>query len=523
MKDILWLFLIICAYTSSTLIFEESSAQESIFLFEKSDWGEGLSTRECSERFQLIPTSFEPNLDLATFKAESHPTFKKLVENKSYTLDSSGGTTVRFSNHCSDDIPAFELQYMTDKTDNSHTRIYVDMDFVSYDVLEISTRYVEGYYPDPINPQPLPFYIKNWNEVQIPGEFTNSEPPIPTKIFKIPYVAINGEIKNIEGSLGTIKVELSSKDEGKFALKIPRNYPHTDDDIGYPGQTLEIFAIFEPRSEEVYTHVTKSDCFYDVWIPFSGNSTIEFAFRISYLQGKAFHGDKDVPKYCLAQTLVDESRDKLSTLSAHKQLEFGISAYDIFCKHDMKLVVKNGEKPACVNENTVMSLWERGWVDRSTSVYTKYSNEEILDRFQSKLISQDEAKEIVREYLAKTHLKLDEQINENDIVVTADLGYDLLSKGYLSLLDIDPKTGLPSDIMPPWWESYYRSPQWYTELQKYYLGIEHERVEDGDIFWNVGYRTCLNCVADYPIFFVDAINGKVVKTMHIDDMFAIES
>lgn len=515
--------MIVSTFASTSFIFEELSAQESNILFTKSDWGEGLSTRECSERFQLIQTNFEPNLDLARFKAESHPTFKKLVENKDWTLDHDGVRALRFSNHCNSDIPVFELQYKMEQTESSHTRIYVSMDYVSYDVLEISTRFVEGHYPDPIRPQPIPFHIKNWHQIQIPGEFTNSDPPIPTEMFKIPYTITNGEIKNITGSLGEIKVELSSKDEGKFALKIPRNYPHTDDDMPYPEQTLEIFTFKEPPLEEVNAHVTKSDCFYDVWIPFSGNSTIDFAFRISYLQGKGFHGDNDVPKYCFAQTVVDESRDKLSMLSAHKQLESGISPYEIFCKNDMKLVVKHDEKPACVKENTVRILWERGWVARSTSIYTKYSNEEILDRFQSKLISQDEAKEIVQEYLAKTHLKLDEQINEKDIVVTADLGYALLSKGYLSLLDIDPKTGLPTDIMPPWWEGYYKSPQWYTELQKYYLGMEYERVEDGDIFWNVGYRTCLDCIADYPIFFVDAINGKVTKTMHIDDMFTIES
>lgn len=197
---------------------------EDLISFTKSDWGEGLSTRECMERGQLISAYFEPNMDLATLKAEHHSSFKTLVENKPYRLDSSGGTTVRFSDHCDSDIPAFQLQYMTDETDESHTRIYVSMDYVSYDVLEISSRFVEGNYPDPMKPQQLPFYIKNWEEIQIVGEYTNSA--VPSKFFKIPFVVTGGQVNNIEGNMDAITVELASNGEGKFALKIPRNYPH---------------------------------------------------------------------------------------------------------------------------------------------------------------------------------------------------------------------------------------------------------------------------------------------------------
>jgi len=498
--------------TSYTFVISDYSIK-----FAKSDWGEGLSTRECSERIALIPTYFEPNLDLAKFKAENHPVFKELVENKSYNLDSSGGTTVRFSNQCSDDIPAFELQYMIDKTDNSHTRIYVDMDFVSYDVLEITSRFTAGSWPDPIQSQPLPFYIKTWEEIQILGEYTNSDQPIESKLFKIPYVVTNGEIKSIESNKESINVKLTSKGEGKFALKIPRNYPYTDhDDSFHPGHGLEVFAV--SAKSEVLAHVTKSDCFYDVWTPFSGDTEIEFGFKVSYLMGGSFHGDKDVPKYCLAYTIDDQSLNQISNLPAHKQLEAGIFPYDVFCKDDMQLVVRN-ERPACVSEATAARLWEIGWVDRSTDIYTKNSSKEILNSFQSRIISKEKAIQIVREFIDETHLKIKSDRNESEITMTGDLGYSLLSKGYLSLLAVDPTTGLPTSIMPPWWKSYYRSPQWYTELQKDYLGMEHNRVEDGHVFWSIGYRTCLNCIADYPIFFVDPIEGRVVKTQNLDSMF----
>jgi hypothetical protein len=394
------------------------------------------------------------------------------------------------------------------------------MDYVSYDVLKIMIRHIDDkFYPIAGPPQPLPFIIKNWKEIQIPGEFTNSKPPIPTKTFKIPYVVTNGEVKDIKGGLGTIRVDLSSNGEGKFALKIPRNYPYTDhDDTQHHGHGLQVFPIFEPRSQEGFAHVIKSDCFYDVWIPFSKNSTIEFNFRYSYLQvGAAFHGDKDIPRYCLVKTIVDKSLDEISKLTPLKQVKAGVFPYDVYCKEWLLLVVNHDEKPACVSQVTASNLLEREWVDNSTNIYKKYGDAKIQEQFKEKFISEDEAIKSVKEFIKQTHLKLD--ADSSEIQITTTPAYTQLSKGGLYLLGIDFTTGLPTEIMPPWREIYYRTPGWYNELQKDYLGINNTRVDDGDVYWEITYRTCLDCIGPYPLFFVNPIDGKVEHTFHTESLF----
>jgi hypothetical protein len=168
---------------------------------------------------------------------------------------------------------------------------------------------------------------------------------------------------------------------------------------------------------------------------------------------------------------------------------------------------------------TAKALFYRGWVDTSTEIYTKFATSDLLTEFQSSLIDEQTAIESVKNRLHETNLVLDPEISESDITIRAELVYNLLSKGSLSMLDIDYNTGLPKLTMPPTWESYYRTPNWYTELQKDYLGLSHHRVEEGDVYWSVSYRTCLDCVADYPIFFVNPLSGEVERTLHLDSLF----
>lgn len=487
--------------------------------FEKSDWGAGLTKKECQDRIDLMPTYFEPMLNLAKLKAENHPTFKQITQNKMYELIETGVTAIEDSKNCDSPIPSFELHYATDISENSYTRIYVSMDYVSYDVLKIMIRHIDDEFYPVSEPQPLPFYIRDWNQTQIVGKYVGSDPPVPDQTFKLPYVVIDGKIKNIKSVEGGLSVELIAREDAlaKFAFKVPRNYPYTDhDDTQHPGHGLEIFPIFE-ITEENYPRVTKSDCFYDVWIPFSKNSTMEFGFQIGYLQGGAFHGDKDIPRYCLDKTIVDESRDKISKLTPLKQVKAGVFPYDVSCKEWMQLVVKHGEKPACVSQSTASKLFELGWVDKSINIYTKYGDVKIQEQFKEKFITKEDAIESVKEFIKQTNLKLD--IDSSEIQITSSPAYTQLSKGSLYLLGIDFTTGLPTEIMPPMAETYYRTPGWYNELQKDYLGINNTRVDDGDVYWEVTYRTCLDCIASYPMFFVNPIDGKVEHTHAIESLF----
>lgn len=515
------IFLVLIGFVGTAFAIEDE------IVFEKSDWGAGLSKKECQDRIDLMPTYFEPLLNLAKLKAENHPVFKKITQNKMYDLVTTGVTAIEDSKNCDSPIPSFELHYATDISENSYTRIYVSIDFVSYDVLKIMIRHIDDkFYPILEPSQPLPFYIKDWDEMQIVGKYVGSDPPVPDQTFKLPYVVIGGKIKDIKSVVGGIRVELTAREDasGKFAFKVPRNYPytdHNDEQSGHPGHGLEVFPIFE-ITEESYPHVTKSDCFYDVWIPFSGNATMEFGFQISYLIGGwSFHGDNDLPKYCLYKTIVDDNLEREAAKSPLKQFSTGAAdtAYDVICQDGFKLVVKRNCNPACVTEKTSVKMWDRNLLQRSTGIYTEYSSKEINDRFQERLIKKEQALKTVEDFVKEKNLVLRQGINQDTLQVDTDLSYALLSKGYPSLLDINEETGLPTDIMPPWWDSFYTTPQWYAELQKGYLEFDNKRIEDGHVLWTVSYRTCQNCIADYPSFYVDAITNKVVQESNVELYF----
>lgn len=491
-------------------------------IYEK-DRGEGLTRQECEKRFALVQTHFVPDTHLAKFKAENHPAFKSFVKDKSWSFLSDGGFDVRFSENCNEDIAAFGLNYGTDITENSHTLIAVHMDYVSYDVHEIIVQAVDYAPYTQENSQPLNLVVRNWKEIDVLGEYIASSPPIPPQMFRFPYLVNGGTVNEITGESGKITVDLSAKENASaiFAFKLPRNYPYTDHDdkaAGHLGHGPEIFPISADKGE-LPLNIVKSNCFYDVWLQFSGNTTIEFPLQIGYLQGWAFRGDYDVPEYCNGYSIANENWKKISELSPLKQVKQGINPFHVVCKSSMILVVNSAEKPACVKDVTARALFYRGWADVSTDIYTKFATYELLDEFQSSLIDEKAAIESVKNRLQETSLVLEPEIKKSDLTIRAELVYTLLSKGYRSLLDVDYDTGLPKSTMPPNWESYYRSPNWYTELQKDYLGLSNHRVEEGDLYWSVSYRTCLDCIAAYPNFFVNPVSGEVERTSHLDSLF----
>lgn len=71
-------------------------------------------------------------------------------------------------------------------------------------------------------------------------------------------------------------------------------------------------------------------------------------------------------------------------------------------------------------------------------------------------------------------------------------------------------------------EGFYRTPNWYAELQKDYLGMSSNRIEHGNVAWEVSYRECRMCF-DYSTFVVDAITGKVIDTYKVENMFGVKN
>src|SRR5207249_193611 len=198
-------------------------------------------------------------------------------------------------------------------------------------------------------------------------------------------------------------------------------------------------------------------------------------------------------------------------ISPLKQFKENHDAYSVSCGSNLSLVVSKTNIPACVKDSTARKLWDRGWVNKSTEIYSKYASSDIIKHFQSKIISNQKAIKIVRDYIKENNLKLNVDTTSTGFKIVTSLNYEIPSSNYNNLLNVDPKTGIPTRIMSPW-TIFYKNPQWWAELEKYYLGMEGNRIENGSLVWHVDYRECLECIAPYPIFMVDAITGKVVLT-----------
>ncbi len=203
-----------------------------------------------------------------------------------------------------------------------------------------------------------------------------------------------------------------------------------------------------------------------------------------------------------------------------KQFEVGIKPKDIVCQVPLQLVLRLDGTPACTTQPTMVRLWNQGWI-RHADDYTKFSSKELRDKFQSKIISKEDAIEISQKYLVDNNLSLNVNMSDPESTISTNLFYQQLDESLITA-DVNPDTGFPYEPMPPWLEKFYRNPQWWTEIQKDYLGMKNDRVEQGHIIWSVGYRTCGLCIADYPEFRIDAITGEIIRLPMPDEIFDAE-
>ncbi len=198
------------------------------------------------------------------------------------------------------------------------------------------------------------------------------------------------------------------------------------------------------------------------------------------------------------------------TLDPLQQYKSGIDPYKTKCENNLVLVISSNNTPACVKQTSLNRLWFGGWINKSPSIYMKYLDPSIAEKFQSKIIGREQAINIVQDYIKQNNLKLNVNMRSNTFKIVTSLNYELVSSAYSYLLDVDPNTGLPTTVMSPWWTDYYTNPQWWSELEKSYLGMKNNRIEDGALVWHVDYRDCPNCIAPYPMFMVDAVTGKIL-------------
>lgn len=196
-----------------------------------------------------------------------------------------------------------------------------------------------------------------------------------------------------------------------------------------------------------------------------------------------------------------------------KQIHAGRSVDKITCNEGLYLAYKKNDLPICLKFETAINLWESSWLDKKPDIYSKFIKKEISDRFHSLLISKEKALDEVQNYLDENKSVL--HYEQTDIM-KADLIYMLPSQKDYSyhsvLLELDPQTAMPIELMPPWQTKYYENPQWWSELQKDYVGLQNDRIEEGVVLWKIWAKASDKYHQNLDAcFFVDPIKSEVLS------------
>lgn len=176
------------------------------------------------------------------------------------------------------------------------------------------------------------------------------------RIFNFHYRAINGTIESFQMNKGFLeaKIENQNGTEGSLEIKIPRNFPYTNENRIEP-----VLIILPNKDVKIDYAMNKTDCFFEYSIPFYDDiSQFEFAFTYIPEFGPP-HGDK-LPPHCLKETLTLDSITKY--YSPLKQFQSGIGIENMKCRDALTMMLKvNNDYPICVTLETKQILIERGW------------------------------------------------------------------------------------------------------------------------------------------------------------------
>lgn len=185
------------------------------------------------------------------------------------------------------------------------------------------------------------------------GKFLYSEPPKHDQIFKVQYRVINGTVDSIKENQGAFGFKINAtNNNGLFEIKIPLNFPHTNDLNETNGKNYAVLINDRYIDEYLNGPNIRDDCFFGFSIPFSKSVSIEVA-PSTIPENFPYHGSQ-VPQHCIKETIL--------SIPPLQQLKSGISANDIVCKEGFELIFKSkNDSPACVKAETKEKLIERGW------------------------------------------------------------------------------------------------------------------------------------------------------------------
>ena len=169
---------------------------------------------------------------------------------------------------------------------------------------------------------------------------------------------------------GTITFD--SKVTDVIELHVPINMPRTTNlDFG-----TAALAVFYPNYQPFHIVQTRSDCFDILSIEIKDTEKIEFD-SISVAAGRLEQVTENVPKcifvyneYLIATSSINSSQKLdvsktfsqiMSMPSPLKQIKSGIQSQNVICEANLELIQKYDGSPACVKEQSIVKLKERGW------------------------------------------------------------------------------------------------------------------------------------------------------------------
>lgn len=204
-----------------------------------------------------------------------------------------------------------------------------------------------------------------WKTAHTVGKFSYSDPPKPDQIFKIQYRVLNGTIEKL--TVAQTKV-ISSSGNGTLEIKVPRNYPYTNEDGPMAPNYIDALVFVDDKSYDEITYNEITDCFFVFSIPFTGNKSIGLVWDYLLWTGPS-HGN-EIPDSCIPQTLVENVPTRNDgTITPLQQFKAGVAAEDAVCpvrqqeEEQLMLLISPNQKPYCVNWSNEGFMKRHGWIE----------------------------------------------------------------------------------------------------------------------------------------------------------------
>ena len=229
------------------------------------------------------------------------------------------------------------------------------------------------------------FIILSWLILLVPG-FDDSVPPTGDKIFKIetsPDIVESIKVQS-DGSfdLWGFDIILKQNSTGMLEVKIPKNLPTPASNIGFWAYDSRAHVLV--NGADINYDIVEDPCYSHYKIPIDGKTNLEIVYTViltgSWQLYTPVQFDEDNP--CYNEVFYEKQHD-----SPLKQFRAGFAWYNIKCNDNNVIVLKTNNNPACVNFDSAIKLYKRGWAtNMDNDVWYTWASKIVRGYFDSKIV-----------------------------------------------------------------------------------------------------------------------------------------